>query len=710
MKILLLSDIPPCENLTAGLVLSAMVRFLPRDTVCCFAVVNAHINIKISTEFANIPIVFHRKPNENWSWLPQRRFLKKISSAVSFVGESFTERTSVRTLINEAVSFGREQKVDRVWAVLQGQTTIRMAKEVADRLGVPLHTHVWDPFSWWANANKLDGISTRRTQALFDDAIRHSAAVATASEAMAEHYRDRFAVRALPVISSHHRSVARTPIITSGVGSRLVIGMAGQFYAADEWLKLIKALTRANWHVEGRPVKIVVLGPQKPPEAPEAYVSFLGWKSQSDAAEILSQCDILYCPYPFAHAMKEVSQFSFPSKLVLYLAAGRPIVFHGPEYSSPAHYIIARDCGLIADRISPTAVFNEIERLVSDPGLYATKGLNAQAAFRNDFTLESMASAFNAFIGADVAAPRVGQTYDHSRAARNSIYETGLSERAKRYSFSWQALRGARLLAKSSSLFKRLLKRTLRLTTLRFPIPTGREEMGVPLAENKLLTHAPPSPRAENSKLDNVIVSAADLSEAGNDFPSASFTELASQLSDRFDGETTYQRSLIFTQSAEAWNELTGNVAGEAAAAIPDVGASRLADPGHRFFKPAHISFLFGGPAKPLPFGTITRWADAKAAREGQAFKKLLRAVLEENCQRLIAFSEDFAGAATAIAVAELLSLPVYLLVNGENDGDKFAWAAEHVRLEVVEVRMASPLRSKVSAEAPNTELARKNI
>lgn len=429
MKILLLTDIPPCENYTAGLPLSAMVRFVPRDEICCFAVVNPTLGVKMSSEFSNVPIEMHFKPNENWSYLPRRKSVRKLSSAVGFAAECITEQVIVRGLIRKAVAFGRAQGVDRVWAVLQGQTTIRMAQAVADQLNVPLHTLVWDPFSWWAKAHGLDGITTRRVQLKFNNAIRHSQGVATASEPMAALYREKFGAPAIPVISSHAQSMAQTPDFIINKNAPIVIGMAGQFYAANEWLQLIHALRASRWQVAGHPVRIVVMGPQRPPGDYDEHVSFLGWKSQKDAALVLSTCDILYCPYPFAPDMKEVSQFSFPSKLVLYLAAGRPILFHGPDYSSPAHYIKSRQCGLVADRLVATAIYNELERLVTmDASDYRSLAAKAQAAFRDDFTLASMSRSFNTFIGGE-AAEEHGQVclYDHRREQADDV-QSALSD------------------------------------------------------------------------------------------------------------------------------------------------------------------------------------------------------------------------------------------------------------------------------------------
>jgi glycosyltransferase involved in cell wall biosynthesis len=445
MKVLLISDIPPCDDFTAGIVLSAMVRFLGRGSICCFAVVNPLVSLRMSPEFSGIPVEFHRKPMENWAWLPDGFPINRISSLASRAGEIAASNRQVKSLIAEAIEFGREQQVDRVWTVLQGQTTIRMALAVADGLNVPLHSQVWDPFSWWAKANHLDDRTTRQTQDLFDETIQRSAAVATASHPMAKLYRDRFGVKAIPVISSYPRAIACTPAASPGAGEPIVIGMAGQFYAADEWSQLLAALHAVDWTVGGCRVRIVAMGPLAPPSMPAENVTFLGWKSQTEAIKILAGCNFLYCPYPFDPSMEDVVRQSFPSKLVLYLASGRPIIFHGPVYSAAADYIAGKGCGVLATSLSAESILREIDRLVGDRELYANIASKAQTAFLEDFTLESMVRSFDEFIGLE--ADGVMVLHDHARRNGDEIQPDQLPPSMRRSLLSF-AVRYGRMARK----------------------------------------------------------------------------------------------------------------------------------------------------------------------------------------------------------------------------------------------------------------------
>lgn len=651
MKILLLSDVPPCENLTGGLVLSAMVRLVPRDEICCFAAINSILDIQFNPELANIPIEVYAKPNESWAWTPQRRFLRTPFSVVSLAGEFITEQTAVRALTRRAVAFGRKQGVDRVWAVLQGQTIIRMAQAVADQLDVPLYTQVWDPFSWWAKANCLDDITTRRVQSMFDKAIRHSRCVATASEQMAKLYRDRFGVSAMPVIASHPKSMAKTPDLASNDDAPIVIGMAGQFYASSEWLQLLHALRASKWKVAGRSVRIVVLGPQPPPGVIDSHVSFLGWKSQPDAAFVLSQCDILYCPYPFDPGMKEVSLYSFPSKLVLYLAAGRPILFHGPDYSAPAHYINRRKCGLIASRLVATAAYNELERLVRDPAAYRAMASNAQAAFTSDFTLESMDRSFNMFIGGQVAEGNGdARLYDHRIHHQGFDVSTArISYANHRRSFVWIAISVLKSARARYAHMRRQAKSLVRQLALRIPQLQGLyHEVHALYASNATLQQKIVVLEDENAQLRALLLNES-LTNSDRDVLRAAKCEMsplsAVNVSPKFVSDLyPNTRMLVLIRSFTTLEPCVGD---------GKVDTSRSTKPYLMIGSVAYGESLVDSS---IGIGWAGEWHAISDALPVSAISSLLRLVLREGFERIVVAGNLPCDIALAAEVSRLAS------------------------------------------------------
>lgn len=674
MKILLLSDIPPCENFTAGLVLSAMARLVPRDEICCFTVANPTLDMQLAPEFSNIPIEVHAKPNENWAWLPRRRFVRRLSSVASFAGECITEQIVVRALIRKAVSFGRKQRVDRVWAVLQGQTMIRMAQAVADQLGVPLYTHVWDPFSWWAKANCLDGITTHRVQSMFDNAIRHSRCVATASEPMADLYRDRFGVSAIPVIASHPKSMAQAPDLAFDDNTPIVIGMAGQFYAASEWLQLHHALRASNWRVAGRPVRIIVMGPQRPPGAIDEHISFLGWKSQQDAALILSQCDVLYCPYPFDPGMKEVSQYSFPSKLVLYLAAGRPILFHGPDYSSPAHYIKSRKCGLIASRLVATAVYNELERVVRDCAAYRTMATNAQAAFINDFTLESMDRSFNMFIGGQIAEGNCGaRLFDHRAHHQGFDVSTArLSDTKRNRSFVWVALKVAQMARARYAHLRRQLKSHIRRLALQVPrFQSLYHEIHALYANNAALQQKIVVLESENARL-NALLLNGPATDNGNDVLKATSDEMSPlssiNISLQFVSDLYPKtKTLVLTRSHDKLESYLG---------ARKTDTTRLLKP---LLMIESVAYAESPIDSSIGIGWTDDWHTISNLLPSSAVSSVLRLVLQEGFERIVVAGNIPSDIALAAEVSRLASQRMTVVATVSNQPSGWLWSQKQI-------------------------------
>jgi glycosyltransferase involved in cell wall biosynthesis len=396
-RLLLLTDIPPCTNLTAGLVLDQLCQFLSPSSIACFVVLNPHLQPVVSEVARKIAIEVAAKPNELGM---QRQKIPYLRAPLAWAIEGVHRWYDVPKILRKAESFARAQQVDAIWATLQGQTMIRMALPLAKRLRVPLYTQVWDPPSWWLTAHGVGRSHARATLRQFETTLRACSACATASEAMANEYAERYEIRCVPVIASHDEGVMAQPSSSLSIPGEVTIAMAGQFYAEQEWCNLIETLRSKQWQVDCRKVRIQILGRDQPLTGlglPQ--VEFLGWKSQREAIEILSRADILYCPYPFAGEMEEVSRLSFPSKLVLYLACGRPVLFHGPGWSSPGRYLAARGAGVLCTELSPSSIYDALWKLVADPVLYQSVILNGRAAFLQDFTLKTMRNSFAEFLG-----------------------------------------------------------------------------------------------------------------------------------------------------------------------------------------------------------------------------------------------------------------------------------------------------------------------
>jgi glycosyltransferase involved in cell wall biosynthesis len=176
--------------------------------------------------------------------------------------------------------------------------------------------------------------------------------------------------------------------------------MAGQFYAQTEWECLLEALNESNWKIAGKRIRIRVMGSAfKVFTQSRSNFEYLGWLSQEETIQRLSESDLLYLPYWFSEDYYEESCNSFPSKLVTYFAAGRPVFCHAPAYASPTKYIKAHDAGFLCESLQKSIIINKLEAAIQDKNAYSHFAANGNSCFMKDFTLERMKFTFMSFLG-----------------------------------------------------------------------------------------------------------------------------------------------------------------------------------------------------------------------------------------------------------------------------------------------------------------------
>jgi hypothetical protein len=397
-RTLLLTDIPPCSNLTAGIVTAQICRALPLDDLVAYVVLNPGLQPEYYPDLAAIPTKIVDKPSEARNAVV---FGRDRGAFGAWVNETRTRLQDIPGLVDGAVAYGRAAKVDQVFAVLQGQTMIRMSRRVASRLDVKLRCLIWDPFDWWLRAWQVDPVNSLLDRRLYENTIRASACVAAPSWAMADHLAAQFGVPSVPVIRAMDDYDILTPTPGFRTPDEFVVGMAGQFYAPKEWTALCAALDSMGWRVGNRQVRLRVYGASPPPNnVPEGRMTFLGWVSPAELTKKLhAECDLLYCPYPMSKDMADVSKFSFPSKLVNYLAAGRPVFFHGPEYSSAYRYVLDNKAGVTCASLDGSDIRPLLQSLEDGRIDYAKMTVHGTSAVARDFSMTVQQKAARKFLG-----------------------------------------------------------------------------------------------------------------------------------------------------------------------------------------------------------------------------------------------------------------------------------------------------------------------
>lgn len=398
MKVLLLTDVPPCTGFSGALLTLHLCRLLPPGTLACFCASNPDLDRFEKSADLAIPYRRVHKPRELGDGHSERRF----RSIRTFLRERRLCRKAIPPLTESVIAFGREQQVDRLWCILQGQTMIRLALPVASSLGVPLLSQIWDHPSWWLDAHGVDPWTSRRVLRLYEETLRGSTRLGAASVVMADEYHHRCGVPAFPLIGSIAAAAVLPPASTPPDPTVVRIGLAGQIYSRREWNALLAGLASQNWQLNGRPVTIRYLGREHEVQGsaiPQDNLELMGYRSQAETLRLMAECDLLYCPYFFDEDRREIARTSFPSKLTTYLAAGRPVFFHGPEDAAPAVFLREHDAGAFCHSLCPDVITDGLNHLLGDGERCRQLATHGHATVLQHLTYDALAASFGQFLG-----------------------------------------------------------------------------------------------------------------------------------------------------------------------------------------------------------------------------------------------------------------------------------------------------------------------
>jgi glycosyltransferase involved in cell wall biosynthesis len=294
----------------------------------------------------------------------------------------------------------QEQRVDLVWVFPAGATLTYVTRKVICVLKTPFVVTVWDPPDYFAAHLRLNRINLRILQKDFANILLKAVRCGVASEGMKEEYENLYGTKCIIQIHGVDPRLRQAPAKGISKDGQIVIGHAGNWHGQQEWEALLSALTSVNWSIDGREVTVRVLGSHILVKTQgRTRIEYLGWRSQEETIKLLSDMDIMYLPYWFDKRFGVSVRLCFPNKLTAYLAAGRPVLFHGPEDSSPARFFRRFPAGVCCHSLEKSAIIECLHRLVNDRELYASAVQAGQRALDEELNQQVFLRRFAELIG-----------------------------------------------------------------------------------------------------------------------------------------------------------------------------------------------------------------------------------------------------------------------------------------------------------------------
>lgn len=393
-NVLLLTGHAPGTQGVGQLFLHDLVLAYPRAQLSCFAVIEPGMASN-TPDLEWLDIGYAHRPRETG----YRRFGATFFHISTWFVWHLNTLLRLPALASRIARYARPRGIQVVWAVLSSPTLIILSRLVATRLGVPFVTTVWDPPEL---LSQNLGFGTARHKALlkaFGKAMHLSTRCGVASEGMKDEYTRDYGVASIVHIHGIPAAAQKPPSSALHSNIRLTIGFAGSVYTTQEWNALLDALSRSHWRLNGRDISLRLLTQTPFPHQKDLPIEYLGWRPAAEVIALLSEVDILYLPYWFGDSHRTVVRLCFPNKLSTYLAAGRPVLFHGPEDSSPARFLKRYPAGLCCHSMNPTDIVETLRHLVDDEAVRETAAEACKKALAEELNLDVFRRRFAELIG-----------------------------------------------------------------------------------------------------------------------------------------------------------------------------------------------------------------------------------------------------------------------------------------------------------------------
>ena len=325
--------------------------------------------------------------------------LRRLSSRfASFLEWNVIRRRELRAGIARQAAQLRELGIGRVVYFLNSIEILELAPMLNEVLGVPYSTMEWDLIEL-----AIDQLPSRRVRDRLSDAAvsLRSGAVSrgVASEGMVAMYRERWGLDS---------SVLRQTIVPAihpakRASEAFVIGLCGTMIVPTEFRAFLEGLDLLGWEVDGRPIEFLWIGEPRPDQRElHPRIRSTGWVSHARSLELLSKVDLGYSGLWFADERRPWVETSFPSKIISYLSAGVPVLYHGPAYGTPAKFMDAFRVGFGCHVLEPESIAETVAGIVRAPEALDVARDEAARAIQREFTPEVLVERVGGLLGAPV--------------------------------------------------------------------------------------------------------------------------------------------------------------------------------------------------------------------------------------------------------------------------------------------------------------------
>lgn len=272
---------------------------------------------------------------------------------------------------------------------------------VARHLGLGVHVSIHDDFLYTAGSHPyLD----RMEQAL-ENVWREAATRFVISQEMGQEYCRRYGERSYLIHTDGSDPRMRLEFEPPSTEVNLYfMGMFNNTYIPN-FTALTTALEKHQaLFAQGRPLRFTIRthGFNAANYPGGDIIKVLPFASVETVEAEMRLQHLLYLPLPLEPEWENLCKFSLSTKMVSYLAAGVPILYHGPESSAVAQYLRRNEAAIQIHSNDPEVIASSLEKALVDFSTLKSVSENAQDVVRRDFDARKLRDRFwNAILDRD---------------------------------------------------------------------------------------------------------------------------------------------------------------------------------------------------------------------------------------------------------------------------------------------------------------------
>lgn len=387
-RILVIGSSLPGDKHGGGVVKDEVLQSLPKDSYICYALAPLSINQDelLPLSLHDVPLLIKRLYPD-----PMFRGARFYIPFLRFFGLRFISKIRIKQIVKFALKY----RVNFIWGELQGDSIV-LVESVSKKLNIPFAGTVWDDPEGWLDDGGYDRLSRRYIWKKFKSALKSAKSLSTSGEAMKKEYKELYGVDS--VILRHGFDNPAVLTKKEVVNGSIKIGFAGSVYGKETWSAFLSAVENYNSSNKQK-IKIVAFGnDQFPIIHSTVEIENRGRRNLEEVLKGISETDFCYLPYWFEKEKRKHCELSFPNKFETYIAAGRPVFYHGPEYAGIKTTIENYGVGISVHTLNSDEICGALSSFIRNVSARIIMEKNAEEAFNMEFNKEKMLRNFNKLV------------------------------------------------------------------------------------------------------------------------------------------------------------------------------------------------------------------------------------------------------------------------------------------------------------------------